>query len=118
MAPHKHELPIFLVKFTGEGASRTLSLGVSVTKVLLGDCIIANKFQGYLINFKHFHELYESNNPPKCSAKDMAEQEEDKDAVFSIGADGSTTLEQEKFAHFLWRRRFPGVFRPFKKYSC
>ena len=48
----------------------------------------------------------------------MAEQEEDKDAVFSIGADGSTTLEQEKFAHFLWRRRFPGVFRPFKKYSC
>ena len=47
---------------------------------------------GYLINFKNFHELYESNNPPKCSAKDMTELEEDNkddDAVFSI-ADGST----------------------------
>ena len=44
---------------------------------------------GYLINFKNFHELYESNNPPKCSAKDMAELEEDDkddDAVSSIGA--------------------------------
>ena len=43
---------------------------------------------GYLISFKNFHELYESNNPPKCSAKDMAEFEEDDkddDAVFSIG---------------------------------
>ena len=79
-------------------------------------------YSGYLINFKHFHELYESNNPPKCSAKDMAELEEDDkddDAVFSIGAattaDGSTTLEQEKLFHF--RRQFPGVFH-FKKYSC
>lgn len=59
--------------------------------------------KGYLINFKHFHELYESNNPPKCSAKDMAELEEedddkDDDAVFSIGAattnEGSLTPEQ------------------------
>ena len=31
---------------------------------------------GYLINFKHFHEMYESKNPPKCCAKDMDEAEE------------------------------------------
>ena len=74
---------------------------------------------GYLINFKHFHELYESNNPPKCSAKDMAqmgEDDKDDDAVFSIGQmtnEASITGEQER----LFRRRFPGVFH-FKKYSC
>ena len=31
---------------------------------------------GYLINFKHFHEMYESKNPPKCCAKEMDEAEE------------------------------------------
>lgn len=31
---------------------------------------------GYLINFKHFHEMYESKNPPKCCAKDMDDAEE------------------------------------------
>jgi len=56
--------------------------------------------KGYLINFKHFHELYESNNPPKCSAKDMAqmgEDDKDDDAVFSIGQmtnEASITGEQ------------------------
>jgi len=51
--------------------------------------------KGYLINFKHFHELYESNNPPKCSAREMDEAEdekEDEEAVFSLGQSGS--LEQ------------------------
>lgn len=44
--------------------------------------------KGYLINFKHFHELYESNNPPKCSAKEMDESDDRDDntnPVFSIG---------------------------------
>jgi hypothetical protein len=43
--------------------------------------------KGYLINFKHFHELYESNNPPKCSAKEMDESGggDETNPVFSIG---------------------------------
>lgn len=61
--------------------------------------------KGYLINFKHFHELYESNNPPKCSAREMDEAEEedkdDDDPVFSLGVSGS--IEQssnEKLEEF------------------
>lgn len=33
------------------------------------------KEKGYLINFSHFHETYPTKNPPKCSAKEMAECE-------------------------------------------
>ena len=87
----------------------------------------SNVFLGYLINFKHFHELYESNNPPKCSAREMDEAEdekEDEEAVFSLGQSGS--LEQEKFNfikflalrnHFYSAHTNP-FNSPHKKFSC
>ena len=83
-------------------------------------------FLGYLINFKHFHELYESNNPPKCSAREMDEAEDEKDdeeAVFSLGQSGS--LEQEKFNFIKFlalRNHFYSAHTsfnsPHKKFSC
>jgi len=43
------------------------------------------KEKGYLINFSHFHETYPTKNPPKCSAKEMDELENnDSSEIFAI----------------------------------
>ena len=90
------------------------------------DPLLKKCISGYLINFKHFHELYESNNPPKCSAREMDEAEdekEDEEAVFSLGQSGS--LEQEKFNFIKFlalRNHFDSAHTsfnsPHKKFSC
>ena len=126
----KHEHHIYQKKSIGEDVSKMLLLGVKETKVWKYTWYTAPEhsslFLGYLINFKHFHELYESNNPPKCSAREMDQAEdekEDEEAVFSLGQSGS--LEQEKFNFIKFlalRNHFYSAHTsfnsPHKKFSC
>ena len=59
--------------------------------------------------------MYESNNPPKCSAKQMDEKDAD-DTVFSLG----DSAEQDKFnlPNFVSFSPDTSFLFQFKKYSC